>query len=335
MDKPTADTPALAKHPADAAAGNGGKTRVAVVFGGGSAEQAIGSVSAGDVLDGLDREAFDVVPLGITGDGRWVLESGAGDRRPAVADARAGLRGLGVADVVFPVLRGSVGAGGTVQGLLEMAGLPYVGSGVFATAATMDREFCRKFAEAEGLPVVPHVVLRPGQELTGEDRARLGLPALVRSCRVASPAAVPVPSWEMLPAALAIVRDTDPKVVVESVLHARTLDIGVLEGEEFGDARASVPAEGSTVPADVPHDVARAAGELAVRAFAALECSGAVRVTVKLTAAGELLLDGIDPMPEFSADGVLARMWAASGVSYQDLVSSLITTALRKGTSLH
>ena len=328
MDKPTADKP-TPDQPAPR------KTRVAVIFGGGSAEQAIGSVGAGDVLDGLDRDAFDIVPFGITDDGRWVLESAAGDRRPAVADARAGLRGLGVADVVFPVLRGGFGDGGTVQGLLEMAGLPYVGSGVFAAAATMDREFCRTFAVAEGLPVVPHVVLRPGQELTAQQRATLGLPVLVRPCHVASTTAVPVSSWDVLPAAVAIARAAQEKVVVESVLRARTIDVGVLEGEEFADARASVPAEGSTVPADLPADLARAAGELAIRAFAALECAGAVRVTFKLTADGGLFLDGIDPTPDFASDGVLARMWAASGVSYRDLMSSLVATALRKGTSLH
>jgi D-alanine-D-alanine ligase len=306
------------------------KTRVAVIVGGGSAAQAIGSVGAGDVLDGLDQEAFEMVPLGLTRDGRWVLEP-AGE----VTDARTGLRGLAVADVVFPVLRGGVGDNGTVQGLLEMAGLPYVGSGVFATAATNDREFCRAFARADGLPVVPHVVLRPGQELTDGERASLGLPVAVRPGHVAAGEGTVVTDWARLDDAVAEARSRGAKVVVETVLDARTIDVGVLAGDDPGDARASVPAEGPTVPADLPHDVARRAGELAVRAFAALECSGAARVTFRLTTGGELLLDGIDPMPELSAGGVLARMWAAEGLSYQDLVSSLINAALRAGTNLH
>lgn len=313
------------------------RIRVAVVFGGGSAQQAIESVGAGAALDGLDADAFEVVPLGLTHDGRWVTDpaEASGDRHPVVSEAGVGLRELGVADVVFPVLRGGFGDDGTLQGVLEMAGLPYVGSGVFAAAATQDREFCRKFAAADGLPVVPHVVLRPGEELTDADRATLALPVLVRPSRVASTHAVPVSSWEVLPAALAIVRGVDPKVVVESVLAARTVDVSVLEGTEFGDATVSVPAEGDTVPADLPHDVVKLLGELALQAYSALECSGAVRVTFKLTTDGELFLDGLDPMPDFAPDGLVARMWAASGVTYADLVSSLVTTALRKGTSLH
>src|SRR5690606_4258696 len=173
-----------------------GRTRVAVVFGGRSTEHAISCVSAGSVLAALDPDEFEVVPVGITRQGRWVLardadaatlairgrelpEVTAGgegalmlpadpDRGWLAVDPAGGVQALGDVDVVFPVLHGPYGEDGTIQGLLEMAGIPYVGSGVFASAAAMDKEFTKRFAAADGIPVAPYAVLRPGAWLEPE-----------------------------------------------------------------------------------------------------------------------------------------------------------------------
>ena len=207
-----------------------GRVRVAVVFGGRSGEHAISCVSAGSVLANLDRERFDVVPVGITRDGAWVVgaddprELAIDDRalpsvdasRPALAlpgdptrggllvlePGRAGEVFAGV-DVVFPVLHGPYGEDGTIQGLLELAGVPYVGAGVLASAAGMDKEFTKKLLAADGLPVGDHVVLRPGTAtLTEAERERLGLPVFVKPARAGSSLGITrVTAWGDLDAA--------------------------------------------------------------------------------------------------------------------------------------
>src|SRR5919199_442356 len=193
-----------------AGTGSGGRVRVAVVFGGRSSEHAISCVSAGSVIAALAPDRYEVVPVGIAPDGRWVLadpdqrleitdgalpEVTGGTAVSLVGDPKA--RGLAVlepgaamgpalteVDVVFPVLHGAYGEDGTVQGLLEMAGLPYVGSGVLASAASMDKEFTKKLLAADGLPVGDLVVLRPGTAtLTAAQRGRLGLPVFVKPAR--------------------------------------------------------------------------------------------------------------------------------------------------------
>src|SRR5689334_10976269 len=192
--------------------GTRGKVRVAVVFGGRSAEHAISCVSAGSIMAALDPDRYEVVPVGIAPDGRWVLADS--DQQLAIVDGAlpevAGgtavslvgdpeSRGLAVlepgaavghalteVDVVFPVLHGAYGEDGTIQGLLEMAGVPYVGSGVFASAASMDKEFTKKLATVAGIPVGPYVVLRNGESFTDADKERLGLPVFVKPSRAGS-----------------------------------------------------------------------------------------------------------------------------------------------------
>src|SRR5690348_16208254 len=137
------------------------KTRVAVIFGGRSTEHAISCVRAGNILGAVDADEFEIVPIGITREGRWVLATGD----VAVVERAAGVRGRIDVDVAFPVRHGGFGEDGTIQGLLEMAGLPYVGSGVFASAAAMDKEFAKTLADSAGIPVGPHVVLRAGQTI--------------------------------------------------------------------------------------------------------------------------------------------------------------------------
>ncbi len=242
------------------------RIRVAVVFGGRSNEHAVSCVSAGSVLRHLDPTRYEAVPIGITPQGGWVLASSdvaaIGLSHEALPSVDAGgtaltltadpTRGgelvalddagavLGTVDVVFPILHGPFGEDGTLQGMLELAGVPYVGPGVLASAAGMDKEFTKKLLAAEGLPVGTQVVLRPGTgTLTEEQRERLGLPVFVKPARAGSSIGITkVDDWAALDTAIAAAREHDPKVIVEAGIVGREVECGVLE---FPDGRGNGP----------------------------------------------------------------------------------------------
>ncbi|NUR47223.1 MAG: D-alanine--D-alanine ligase [Hamadaea sp.] len=373
------------------------RTRVAVIFGGRSTEHAISAVSAGSILAALDPAEYEVVPIGITREGRWVLTSGdpsqlsigAGDGRARLPEITAesgeqiilpgdptgsdlvlaapaalttlepshGSTALADIDVVFPALHGAYGEDGTIQGLLEMAGIPYVGANVFASAAAMDKEFTKKLATVEGIPVGPYAVLRAGQSLAEEDKERLGLPVFVKPSRAGSSFGITrVNDWADLDAAIATARAIDPKVLVEAAIFGREVECGVLEGEFDGAPEASALAEVHVsqdhvfydfeakyledattfdIPADLPPHVAARIQELAKRTFTALDCAGLARVDFFVSTDGEVYLNEINTMPGFTPTSMFPRMWAASGVDYPKLVTRLVRTALRRGTGLH
>ena len=209
------------------------RVRVAVLFGGRSNEHPISCVSAGSILRNLDPQRFDVTAVGITPDGAWVLTDGDPDeltiknRQLPMVSAQWGTElasthtdVLASVDVVFPVLHGPYGEDGTIQGLLELAGVPYVGAGVLASATGMDKEFTKKLLVDEGLPVGAHAVLRPTRTtLEPEECERLGLPVFVKPARGGSSIGVSrVSSWDQLPAAIAQARRHDPKVIVEAAI---------------------------------------------------------------------------------------------------------------------
>jgi D-alanine-D-alanine ligase len=368
--------------------GKSGKVRVAVVFGGRSAEHAISCVSAGSIIAALDPARYEVVPVGIATDGRWVL---ADPQQPlAITDGRlpevtggtavtlvgdpAG-RGLAVLepgaavdralteiDVVFPVLHGPYGEDGTIQGLLEMAGLPYVGSGVFASAASMDKEYTKKLLAAAGLPQGEHVVLRDAAGAVRADpallddaaRERLGLPVFVKPARAGSSIGITkVTDWAQFPQAVATAAEHDPKVIVEAAVPGREIECGVLAGPEGGSPEASAPAEirlrpdtdwydfaakylddavDLDVPADLTPEQTGAVQDAARRAFLALDCRGLARVDFFLgtnpDGSDRLVINEVNTMPGFTAISMFPRMWAASGVSYPELVDRLVTAAL-------
>ncbi|MBU2662112.1 D-alanine--D-alanine ligase [Actinoplanes bogorensis] len=359
------------------------KTRVAIVFGGRSSEHAISCVSAGSILAALDPDEYEVLPVGITREGRWVLAGVdpatlaiAGRTLPEITaasgnaivlaadptstdlivrDPAEGISSLTGVDVVFPVLHGAYGEDGTIQGLLEMAGLPYVGANVFASAAGMDKEFTKKLAAVEGIPVGPYAVLRAGVSLSEADKERLGLPVFVKPSRAGSSHGITrVTDWAELDDAVATARRIDPKVLVEAAVVGREIECGVLEGEAGGAPEASLLAEihvadgdwydfetkyldggRSDIPADLPDEVTRQVQEYARRTFTALDCAGLARVDFFVTADHQIYLNEINTMPGMTPTSMFPQMWAATGLEYPKVVDRLIRTALRRGTGLH
>jgi D-alanine-D-alanine ligase len=347
------------------------KLRVAVVFGGRSTEHAISCMSAGSVLSELDRDRFEVVPVGITSDGAWVLGSNeprallAGEPSTELAVSsdlvatppdRVG-DVLGGIDVVFPVLHGAYGEDGTIQGLLELAGIPYAGAGVLASATAMDKEFGKKLLAAEGLPIGPYAVLRRGVDtLADADRKRLGLPVFVKPARAGSSNGITkVADWAELDAAIATARLIDPKVIVEAAINGREIECGVLEYPD-GRVDSSLPAEIRIVadgvewydfdakyvdgacefdiPAKLPDAVTARVRALAIRAFNALDCQGLARVDFFVGPDDTVTLNELNTMPGFTATSVYPKMWAVTGVDYPTLLTTLLDTAMARGTGL-
>ncbi|HEY7054849.1 MAG TPA: D-alanine--D-alanine ligase family protein [Mycobacterium sp.] len=339
------------------------RVRVAVIYGGRSNEHAISCVSAGSILRNLDPARFETVAIGITRAGEWML-TGAdpdslaikGGQLPEVTATSGAKLAIGEAlksvDVVFPVLHGPYGEDGTIQGLLELAGVPYVGAGVLASAAAMDKEFTKKLLAAEGLPIGDYAVLHPRESsLSPPDRERLGLPVFVKPARAGSSIGVSrVTTADALPAAVADARRHDPKVLVEKAINGRELECGVLEmpdgsvaastlGEirvdDFYDFATKYLDEGAEldVPAKIDDDVADEVRALAIRAFRAIDCQGLARVDFFLTDDGPLVNE-LNTMPGFTTISMYPQMWAASGVDYPSLLTAMVDTALARGTGL-
>ena len=360
------------------------RTRLAVVFGGRSTEHAISCISAGSILAAVDRERYDVVAVGITPDGRWVLAPDdpallavSGRELPSVKDGQAlalpgdptvgglvpleaGPELLGRVDVVFPVLHGPYGEDGTLQGLLELAGVPYVGSGVLASAAAMDKTVARVLLAAAGIAVTPAVAVRAARwaadpaGVTEQVRA-LGLPVFVKPARGGSSIGISkVGDLADLPRAVEDALRCDPKVLVEAAVVGREVECGILEDEQ-GRPQASLPAEVRVVgdyefydfeakyldaateldvPADLPPELTAELQALARRAYDALDCEGLARVDFFVGADGTLTVNEVNTMPGFTPTSMFPRMWAASGVDYPALVDRLVQAALRRGTGL-
>lgn len=350
------------------------KTKVAVVFGGRSSEHMVSCLSAGSVLPHLDRDRFDVVPVGITEAGAWVIGADdtraleTRDRQLPTVDALVPVSGselvpvapndvLAEVDVVFPVLHGAWGEDGTIQGLMELADIPYVGPGVLASAVAMDKEFTKRLLEGAGLPVGEFVVLRRDQDtLTEADRERLGLPVFVKPARAGSSVGISkVVDWAHLDSAITLARKTDPKVIIEAAVSGREVECGVLEFPD-GRVEASLPAElrivGGAVdwydfdakylddvcefdiPAKLDEHVSRDLRAMAVTAFTALDCQGLARVDFFVTDYDELVVNEVNTMPGFTPISMYPRMWAETGLDYPTLLTTLVETALARGTGL-
>ncbi|MCM2392998.1 D-alanine--D-alanine ligase family protein [Streptomyces albipurpureus] len=369
------------------------KPRVAVVFGGRSSEHGISMVTAGAVLSAVDRSQYEVLPIGITSDGRWVLTADEPERM-AITDRRtpdveqlaesiegqvtlsvdpgnrevlytepgAVPKALGEVDVVFPVLHGPYGEDGTIQGLLELSGVPYVGSGVLASAVGQDKEYMKRVFISFGLPVGPYVVIRPREWELDAAAARKkivdfvgehGWPLFIKPARAGSSIGITkVDDLSGLDEAIEEAQRHDPKILVEALLRGREIECGVLEFED--GPRASVPAEippaqshafydfeakyidsaEGIVPAPLTEAQTAEVQRLAVAAFDAVSCEGLVRADFFLTEDGEFVINEINTMPGFTPISMYPRMWQESGVGYQELVDRLIQAALRRSTGL-
>ncbi len=369
------------------------KPRVAVVFGGRSSEHAISVVTAGAVLSAIDRDKYDVLPIGITTDGRWALTADAPERMaiadralPNVADlaeseqggvvlsvdpanrevvlAEPGAvpRALGEVDVVFPVLHGPYGEDGTLQGLLELSGVPYVGAGVLASAVGQDKEYMKRVFVSFGLPVGPYEVVRPrewdqnpaaARKKIVEFAADHGWPLFVKPARGARPWASPRSTTS--PASTRAIEEArrhDPKVIVEALVRSREIECGVLEFED-GPAPACRPrsrpsptttsttsrakyidSASGIVPAPIGDGATAEIQRLAVAAYEAVSCEGLVRADFFLTEDGEFVINEINTMPGFTPISMYPRMWRESGVSYPELVDRLLQAALTRSTGL-
>ncbi|MEV6672672.1 D-alanine--D-alanine ligase family protein [Streptomyces sp. NPDC051162] len=369
------------------------KPRIAVVFGGRSSEHAISVVTAGAVMGAIDRTKYDVLPIGITTDGRWALTADdpermaiAGRTLPSVAELDRSPDGtvvlpvdpasrevvytepgtvpkaLGEVDVVFPVLHGPYGEDGTLQGMLELSGIPYVGAGVLASAVGQDKEYMKRVFISYGLPVGPYEVVRPREWQADPAAARKkivdfagehGWPLFVKPARAGSSMGITkVDDLAGLDEAIAEAQRHDPKIIVESLLRGREIECGVLELED--GPRASVPAEippvtahdfydfeakyidsaAGIVPAPLTPEQTARVQELAVQAFDAVSCEGLVRADFFLTEDGEFVINEINTMPGFTPISMYPRMWQESGMSYPELVDALVQAALRRSTGL-
>ncbi|MDU0348445.1 D-alanine--D-alanine ligase family protein [Actinomyces sp. MRS3W] len=381
---------------ANAPAGHsdGHKPRVAVVFGGRSGEHTISCATAAGVLAAIDRDRYDVVPIGITKDGHWVLVDDdpdalrLDDARPPVEITTDGLgRGelamrlgggnltaitpagpevLGAVDVVLPLLHGPYGEDGTIQGMLEMLGLPYVGCGVLASAAGMDKQVTKVLLSAAGIPTAPHVLVQPHR--WRQDRAgviaecrRLSFPLFVKPARAGSSLGITrVEDASDLEAAIEAARAVDPKVLVESGIAGREIEVAVLGGHDDGAPRVAEPGE-------IVMDAAHGAGEFydyetkylahdavamvcparirpeerdllmrrAAEAFLAIGGEGLTRVDFFLTADGEAIVNEVNTMPGFTPFSMYPYMWQVSGLPYRDLVTELIELALERPTDVN
>jgi D-alanine-D-alanine ligase len=367
------------------------KVRVAVVFGGRSSEHAISCVTAGSVMKALDPQRYEVVPVGISTDGRWVLAEGIeehlaitdGALPPRIDETSGALvtmaadptareltvhepgtmpKVLGDVDVVLPLLHGPYGEDGTLQGMLELAGVPYVGSGVLASAVGMDKDVMKRLMAASGLPIGPYIALRANRWDADPDAVRaqvaeLGYPVFVKPARAGSSMGISkVYEEKDLAAAVAFAREHDPKLVIEATLHGREIEVGVLAGRDGGRAEASLPAElkvlgghdfydfeakyldGTTavnLPAELSPEQTAEIRRLAVDAFEALECEGLARVDFFLLEAGDrFVINEINTMPGFTTTSMFPQMWAATGVSYAELVDRLVGEALSRPAGL-
>lgn len=377
-------TPSLSEESGD----TGRKPVVAIVFGGRSSEHAVSCSTAASVLAAIDRARFDVVPIGISREGRWVLMADdpaplrlTAAQTPSVEGETTALisadpsarevvisppgeapRALTEVDVVLPLLHGPFGEDGTLQGLLELGDVRYVGSGVAASAVMMDKALMKLVFASAGLPIGRYVVItdkewRRDKATCLDAVVPLGMPVFVKPARAGSSVGVvKVDDPADLEAAVEQARLSDPKVLVEAAIAGREVECGVLEGRDADAPRASVIGEITvtgdrhtfydfeakyldddarlTCPAELAEEDADEIRELSVKAFEAAGCEGLARVDWFYEQGGRLVLNEINTMPGFTPSSMFPRVWAATGLDYSELITELIELALDRRVGL-
>jgi len=365
------------------------RKRIAILFGGRSAEHEVSVVSARSVMDALDPDRYEVVPIGVTKEGRWqlmpggppALAPGGLGRLPEVTEASGpdvaldqepGSRSLVAEDgsrtpidVVFPVMHGPYGEDGSIQGFLEMAGVPYVGSGVLASAVGMDKAVQKVLFASAGIPVTEHEVVQEREweedpEAVEARAGHLGYPLFAKPAALGSSVGVTKAHGpDELRGALELAFRYGRKALLERAVEgSRELEVAVLGNDdpvasiagevvprhEFYSYEAKYLDEHGAqllIPATVPEDLMEEVQRLAVGAFQALDCAGMARVDFFLRPTGELLVNEVNTIPGFTQISMYPKLWEASGVSYGELIERLIDLAVeryererKKGTSL-
>lgn len=338
------------------------KTRVALIFGGRSAEHEVSLVSARAVLKNLDPRMFETVLIYIAREGRWKLlkefgpdENGleAGGTSSFLPWEAAGPTPLFEADIYFPLLHGPFGEDGTIQGLLEMAGVPFVGSGVEASALGMDKAMSKAVWRAAGLPVVPFAVVREEEWRADPEGLRRSLlvgfspPLFVKPARLGSSIGITkVMDASGFDAAVANAFRYDSKVLVEKAVEGREIECSLLGNEtpeasvlgevipcrEFYDY-ADKYLEGKTrfvVPAELPREAAEAIRRTAVEAFRLLECSGFARADFFYDRSGRFFINEVNTIPGFTEISMFPRLWQASGIPFPALVERLVALGFER-----
>ncbi|MBA2695522.1 MAG: D-alanine--D-alanine ligase [Actinobacteria bacterium] len=365
------------------------KPRVAVLFGGRSSEHAVSCVTAAGVLGAINKDKYDVIPIGIAKSGQWVLAPGdtgqwslsasslpevppssetvtlaeiGGEHQLIVASPNQVPRELGTVDVVFPLLHGPFGEDGTIQGMLELADIRYVGCGVLASAVMMDKHVMKVLFASAGLPVGAYAVITDAQwhrdpAAALDAAASLRFPVFVKPARAGSSLGITrVTDPDGLRDAVEQARKHDPKVIVEAGVVGREVECGVLQGRDHGPPRVSPVGEITVTgghdfydfeakyldetnvelrcPADLPDDIRDEVQRIAADAFEVAGCEGLARVDCFYTEAGAVLINEINTMPGFTPYSMYPQVWAAEGIDYPGLVDELLQLALQRPLGL-
>ena len=321
------------------------RIRVAVLAGGRSSEHDISLASARSVLEALDTESYEVVTVAIGRDGRWELGSGDGSVAETLPVPAANAPAtLGAVDVVLPILHGPFGEDGTVQGLLELAAIPYVGAGVAASALCMDKDLFKKVLRDSGIPVAQHVALRLGDAIANP----FGFPCFVKPARLGSSVGITKARDEgELEDAVALAFRHDDKVLIEEFLDGIEVEVGVLGnlepiaslpgqivplGHEWYDFAAKYDEGGMrlVIPPDLPEEVIEQAQRTAVEAFRVTDCEGMARVDCFVLDGHRVVVGELNTIPGFTATSVYAKLFDASGIPYGELLRRLIALAIER-----
>jgi D-alanine-D-alanine ligase len=321
------------------------RLRVAILAGGRSSEHDISLASARSVLESLDPERYETVTVAIGRDGRWELGSGDGSVAETLPVPAANAPAtLGSVDVVLPILHGPFGEDGTVQGLLELAGVPYVGAGVAASALCMDKDLFKKVLRDSGIPVGRHVALRDGERLDNP----FGFPCFVKPARLGSSVGITKAHDEVeLEQAIALAFRHDEKVLIEEFLDGIEVEVGVLGnrqpiasipgqivplGHEWYDYASKYDEGGMDliIPPDLPDDVIEQVQRTAIESFRVTECEGMARVDCFVVDGKQVIVNELNTIPGFTSTSVYAKLFEASGVPYAELLQRLIALAVER-----
>jgi D-alanine-D-alanine ligase len=351
------------------------KLRVGIIFGGKSTEHEVSLQSAKNIVDAIDRQRFDVTLLGIDKQGRWhcydehnylqhaedpaQIALSASEKQLALAPGQqqhqliecATSQPLPALDVIFPIVHGTLGEDGSLQGLLRMVDLPFVGSGVLGSAVSMDKDVTKRLLRDAGLAVAPFVTLtRHSREQSSfaEVSGKLGLPLFIKPANQGSSVGVSkVTNQAQWDAALAMAFDYDHKVLVESAIKGREIECAilgngqpqaslcgevVLQDEFYSYDTKYINEQGASVvvPASISAEIHQRIGNIALQAFQALDCRGLARVDVFLTENQDVIINEVNTLPGFTNISMYPKLWAASGVNYQQLITRLIELALEQ-----